>query len=91
MKENNEKILVTRAYMPHIEEYETYLKKIWDSRWLTNMGQLHNQLEEDLKGYLDVENLELFTNGHLALEMALQAMELEGEVKDRVEQVLKTC
>ena len=80
MKENNEKTLVTRAYMPPIEEYETYLKKIWDSRWLTNMGQLHNQLEDSLKEYLAVEDLELFTNGHLALEMALQAMELEGEV-----------
>ena len=73
-------ILVTRAVLPPIEEYFEEIKEIWDSHWLTNMGPKHEKLENELKKYLDVENISLFTNGHMALELLLQAMNLEGEV-----------
>ena len=75
-----ERILVTRTSMPPYEEYIDEIKDIWDSHWLTNMGPKHNQLETELKEYLDVENISLFTNGHNALELTLQAMNLSGEV-----------
>lgn len=74
------KILVTRSSMPPLEEYIEEIKPIWDSAWLTNMGTCHKQLEEQLESYLDVEHISLFTNGHMALELAIQAMNLSGEV-----------
>lgn len=74
------RILVTRSSMPELDEYYSEIKSIWDSHWLTNMGPKHKQLQTELKKYLGVENVELFTNGHMALELALQAMNLHGEV-----------
>ena len=74
------KILVTRSSMPPYEEYIEEIKDIWESRWLTNMGPKHNTLESKLKEYLSVDNISLFTNGHTALELCLQAMNLSGEV-----------
>ena len=56
------------------------LKPIWDSAWLTNMGEYHQELERQLKEYMKTDNLVLFVNGHMALEMVIQAMELTGEV-----------
>lgn len=54
---------------------------MWDSHWLTNHGQKHRELEERLRAYLDVTELELFSNGHLALEALLGVLELEpGEI-----------
>ena len=73
-------ILVTRSSMPEYEEYIEEIKDIWDSRWLTNMGVKHNKLIEELKQYLGVDHLDLLTNGHMALELTLQALNLEGEV-----------
>lgn len=73
-------ILVTRSSMPPIEEYMNEIKDIWDSRWLTNMGVKHKELQAGLREYLGVENIDLFTNGHMALELSLQAMNLQGEV-----------
>lgn len=73
-------IMVTRSSMPTLDEYVEEIKTIWDSHWLTNMGPKHKQLEKELKNFLSVENIELFTNGHMALELALQAMNLSGEV-----------
>lgn len=55
-------ILVTRSSMPNYEEYIEEIKDIWDSHWLTNMGPKHQKLQEQLKGYLGVENIDLFTN-----------------------------
>lgn len=75
-----EPILVTRSSMPPLEEYLDEIKSIWDNRWLTNMGEKHQRLEKELKEYLDVENISLFTNGHLSLELTLQGMNLTGEV-----------
>lgn len=74
------KILVTQSSMPSLEEYVEEIKGLWDSRWLTNMGEKHKQFQRELKSYLDVENVELLTNGHMALELTLQAMNLQGEV-----------
>ena len=73
-------IFVTRASLPPFEEYEELIKYMWDTHFLTNMGRYHEELKEKLKGYLSVSGAELFTNGHLALEMVLQAFELKGEV-----------
>lgn len=73
-------ILVTRSSMPSIEEYVEEIKELWDSRWLTNMGAKHKTLQNQLKEYLSVENIELLTNGHMALELVMQAMNLKGEV-----------
>lgn len=74
------KILVTQTSMPPFEEYVNEIKDIWESHWLTNMGPKHNMLEMRLKDYLSVDNISLFTNGHNALELCLQAMNLNGEV-----------
>lgn len=74
------RILVTRSSMPDFEEYTSEIKSLWDSHWLTNMGVKHQEFEADLKRYLDVDEIALFTNGHNALECALEAMELKGKV-----------
>lgn len=75
-----DKILVTRSSMPPVEEYFDEIVSIWDSHWLTNMGEKHNKLETKLSEYLDVSDVSLFTNGHMALELGLQALNLSGEV-----------
>lgn len=74
------KILVTQTSMPPYEEYIEEIRDIWENHWLTNMGPKHNLLEAKLKDYLSVDNISLFTNGHNALELCLQAMNLSGEV-----------
>ena len=73
-------VMVTRATLPPFEEYTEMLKPIWESAWLTNMGQFHEELKEKLKERMKVKGLELFVNGHMALELAIQAFGLKGEV-----------
>lgn len=73
-------ITVTAPLLPDLEEFNTYLKEIWDSKWVTNNGQLHKQLEHDLAEYLGVPYVSLFTNGTLPLLTALQALRVTGEV-----------
>lgn len=73
-------IFVTRPCIPPLEEYIDQIRSLWESKWLTNMGDLHRQLEQALRQKLGVDRLSLFVNGHLALEGILQAMELSGEV-----------
>lgn len=77
-----DKINVTRSSMPDFEEYCNEIKDLWDSRWLTNNGAKHRQLEADLNKYLGCPNTVLYTNGHLALEQALAVLDLPegGEV-----------
>lgn len=77
---NKDKIQVTQSSLPSFEEYAQEIKSIFESKWLTNMGEKHRILESQLKDYLGVEQVTLFTNGHLALEAILQAMDLHGEV-----------
>ena len=74
------KILVTRSSMPTLDEYMNEIAPLWDSRWLTNMGPKHQELRAKLCEYLGVEYVDLLTNGHMALELTLQAMNLQGEV-----------
>ena len=74
------RILVTRSSMPEYEEYIEEIKDIWDSHWLTNMGAKHNELEKELEKYLKVDHVSLFSNGHMALELLIQALHLTGEV-----------
>ena len=80
MKENRKKVMVTSPLLPDFEEFQELLKEIWESKWVTNNGQFHQQLEKALCDYLGVENLSLFTNGTLPLITALQAMHITGEV-----------
>jgi len=75
-----EKILVTRSSMPEMDEYIEEIKDIWDSRWLTNVGPKHQRLQAELKEYLSVDNVDLVTNGHMALELSIQALGLTGEI-----------
>lgn len=79
INENN-RVLVTKSSMPEFEEYVKKIKSIWDTKWLTNMGALHNELQEKLKEYLTVENISLFVNGHQALELTLETLEKKGEI-----------
>lgn len=72
----DEKILVTRSSMPPMEEYIDEIKELWDSHWLTNMGVKHKTLQIKLQKYLNADNIELLTNGHMALELSLQALGL---------------
>lgn len=76
----DKRILVTRSSMPPLEEYVAEIAPLWESHWLTNMGVKHQQLEADLKRYLGVDEIALFTNGHNALECVLEAMGLTGKV-----------
>lgn len=69
----NEKVFVTKSSMPSYEEYAEAIKPLWDSCFLTNMGIYHQQLELELKKFLEVPELSLMVNGHMALEMAIQA------------------
>ena len=73
-------INVTRSSIPEFEEYCAEICSIWDNHWLTNMGEKHQQLEKELKAYLGCGELCLLTNGHLALETAIQAFGLQGEI-----------
>lgn len=73
-------IPVTRSSMPPFEEYVAEIRSIWDTRWLTNMGEKHERLQSALMEYLAVPHVSLFSNGHLALEGALEAFGLTGEV-----------
>ena len=75
-----ENILVTRSSMPTLEEYVDEIKELWESHWLTNMGIKHQQFQQMLEEYLEVDNVELLTNGHMAIEMSIQAMGLQGEI-----------
>lgn len=74
------KILVTKSSMPELNEYMDEISDMWESHWLTNMGPKHKLFQKKLCEYLRVENIDLLTNGHMALEMTLQAMNLQGEV-----------
>lgn len=71
----DDKILVTRPSMPTYEEYIEAIKPLWESHWITNMGTYHRQLEEELREYLDVPELSLTVNGHMALELAIQSFD----------------
>jgi dTDP-4-amino-4,6-dideoxygalactose transaminase len=77
---NKELITVTSPLLPNLDEFHELLKQIWDSKWITNSGSFHQQLEHDLTEYLGVPFISLFTNGTLPLLTSLQALKITGEV-----------
>lgn len=76
----DKQITVTSPLLPNLNEFNEMLKEIWESKWITNMGQFHKQLEKALAEYLHVPYVCLFTNGTLPLMTALQALRITGEV-----------
>ena len=77
---NKDIITVTSPLLPDLDEFNDMLKEIWDSKWITNNGSFHQQLEKALAEYLKVPYISLFTNGTLPLITALQALRISGEV-----------
>jgi dTDP-4-amino-4,6-dideoxygalactose transaminase len=77
---DNKTITVTSPLLPNLDEFHSMLKEIWDSKWITNNGSFHRQLEKALAEYLKVPYISLFTNGTLPLITALQALRISGEV-----------
>ena len=73
-------IYVTKSSLPEFDEYAAEIRDIWESHRLTNMGPKYEQLREKLGELLSAEQMELVSNGHMAIELALQALELKGEV-----------
>lgn len=77
---NPDQITVTSPLLPDLEEFHAMLREIWASKWITNNGSFHQQLEKELAAYLKVPYISLFTNGTLPLITALQALRITGEV-----------
>ena len=75
-----DKITVTSPLLPDLEELNKMLSQIWDVKWITNAGPMHDQFEQALCNYLKVSHISLFTNGTLPLITALQALRISGEV-----------
>jgi dTDP-4-amino-4,6-dideoxygalactose transaminase len=73
-------INITKPFLPPIAEYEQMIKGIWKRNWLTNNGPLVNELELKLKDYLDVDHLLYLNNGTIALQIAIKALGLTGEI-----------
>lgn len=73
-------IPVTKPFLPPQEKYEALLKGIWKREWLTNMGPLASELEMKLKEHLEINHLLFVTNGTVALQMAIKALDLKGEI-----------
>lgn len=85
------RINVTKSSMPSFDEYIEEIRPIWESRWLSNRGAASVKFEEELKKYLSCDNIWLFANGHVALEVALQALELNKSMpKDVRGEVITT-
>lgn len=70
------RINVTKSFLPPIEEYQEYLQRIWDSAWLSNQGPLVQEFEAKTSSYLGVDNFQFVTNGTLALQIAVRALDL---------------
>ncbi len=77
--EQEKQILVTRSSMPPLDEYVSEIAPLWESHWLTNMGEKHKQLEAALKEFLGAENVALYVNGHSALEGVIESMRLGAD------------
>src|SRR5258708_4986776 len=73
-------IHVTRTYLPPLKEYSKYLKKIWETRWVTNHGPMVQELEHQLTKFLNVKHLQFISNGTMALQLSIRALDLEGEI-----------
>lgn len=73
-------IHVTKTYLPSLEDYNSYLEAIWERGLLTNNGPLSRQLADDIARFLSIANLELVANGTLAIQLAIKALDLQGEI-----------
>ncbi len=73
-------INVTKTYLPNKERYQKYVDEIYENGWVTNNGPLVNELELKLKEHLSVDYLLYVTNGTIALQLAIKALNLKGEV-----------
>lgn len=73
-------INVTKTFLPEQDMYQAILKRAWDHNWITNRGDLVLELEERLRSYLGVDHIILTTNGTLALQIAIKALELKGDI-----------
>jgi dTDP-4-amino-4,6-dideoxygalactose transaminase len=73
-------IPVTKPFLPPQNEYEHYLKGIWERNWLTNNGPLVNELELNLKEFLKIDHLLFVTNGTIAIQLAIKALKLKGKI-----------
>ena len=80
MKPFEKPIYVTRPFLPPLEEFCQGLTQIWESRWLTNDGPIIRRFTRELCNFFETDNLCLFNNGTLALQIALQGMGISGEV-----------
>lgn len=86
-----ETIPVTKPFLPPKKDFDYYLNRIWKSQWLTNMGPLSKKLEKELSRFLNVENLLFVTNGTIALQMAIKALNLKGEIITTPFSFVATC
>lgn len=73
-------IEVTKPFLPPMEDYKHYLEGIWNRKWLTNRGPLLVELENNLKNHLNLKHLLFVNNGTIALQIAIKALELKGEI-----------
>lgn len=80
MNKLDQPIMVTKSFLPPIDEFKKEIERIWETNWLTNQGPIHNEFNQSLNQYLKVNRSTLFVNGHLALDVAIKALKLTGEV-----------
>src|SRR5690606_234187 len=73
-------IPVTKPFLPSLTAFQSYVNGIWSKQWLTNNGPLVNEFENELKKQLDLSNFLFVTNGTIALQLAIKALELTGEI-----------
>jgi dTDP-4-amino-4,6-dideoxygalactose transaminase len=74
------KIVVSKPSLPVFFSYLSLIMSLWKTKQITNIGSIHTRLEEQIQSYLKVNSVSLFTNGHIALETAIEALDLKGEV-----------
>lgn len=79
-KKFKEPVYVTRPLLPSLDQVYSQLQEVWNSKWITNNGPKHKELESKLKEYLKVDNAVMFSNGTLALELGLKSLDISGEV-----------
>lgn len=77
---DSKELILMKPFMPPLEDFQPYLERIWDSRYLTNNGPVHAEFEQALCDYLGVKHICLFANGTLALMIAIKALDLKGEI-----------
>lgn len=79
-KKFKEPVYVTRPLLPSLDQVYSQLQEVWNSKWITNNGPKHKELESKLKEYLKADNVVMFSNGTLALELGLKSLDISGEV-----------